>query len=303
MSHAKWQGNRLPAGSPAHRGSRRWGPGTYRGAMRVHVVQVAYGDDEPMAERVDRVAALVAEQAGADLVVLPELWGARGFGYRNWTELAEPVDGATFGAIGEAARKIGATVHAGSIVETVGPDAPAEARGPQGRGLWNTSAVFGPDGTRVATYRKIHRFGFGTGEPVLMEAGTEIATFRVPVAGDTLFGLSTCYDVRFPELYRRQLDAGCEVFVIPAAWPLARVEHWRTLGRARAIENQCVVIQCNTGGTHADVPMGGSSQVVTAAGEVLGETGTGEEVLVVDVDLDATRAWREQFPVLADRRL
>jgi predicted amidohydrolase len=271
--------------------------------MRVHLVQVAYGDDEPVAERIERVADLVTQQSGADLVVLPELWAPGGFAYRTWPEHAEPLDGPTFTSIGAAARKIGATVHAGSIVETAPADAPASVRGAQGRGRWNTSAVFGPDGERVGLYRKIHRFGFGTGEPVLIEAGTEIETFRVAVAADVLFGLSTCYDVRFPELYRRQLDAGVQVFVIPAAWPLARVEHWRTLGRARAIENQCVVIQCNTGGTHAGVPMGGSSQVITAAGEVLAETGTGEEVLVVEVDLAATHQWREQFPVLADRRL
>jgi predicted amidohydrolase len=93
------------------------------------------------------------------------------------------------------------------------------------------------------------------------------------------------------------------LFVIPAAWPARRVEHWTLLGRARAIENQCVVIQCNTGGTHAGVVMGGHSQVVSATGEVLAEAGEGEETLVVDLDLDEIAAWRKVFPVLADRRL
>ena len=90
-------------------------------------------------------------------------------------------------------------------------------------------------------------------------------------------GLSTCYDLRFPELYRQQVEAGAELFVVPAAWPAARVGHWTLLGRARAIENQCVVVQCNTAGTHAGYPMGGHSQVVTASGEVLAEADAAAE--------------------------
>ena len=79
-------------------------------------------------------------------------------------------------------------------------------------------------------------------------------------------GLSTCYDLRFPELYRQQLDAGAEVFVVPAAWPAARVAHWTLLGRARAVEDQAFVVQCNTAGTHAGTEMGGRSQVVAPDG-------------------------------------
>src|SRR5206468_12788931 len=105
------------------------------------------------------------------------------------------------------------------------------------------------------------------------------------------------------ELFRLLLDGGADVVVIPAAWPAARVEAWTLLGRARAIEDQVVVVQCNTGGAHSGVTMGGRSQVVDAAGTVLAQAGDGEEVLTVDVDLDATDALRKSFPVLADRRL
>jgi predicted amidohydrolase len=274
--------------------------------MRVHVLQVAYGDDEPTADRVARVADLVRAQRGADLVVLPELWAAGGFSYRGWSERAEGLDGPTVTAVAAAARDIGAVVHAGSIVETAPSDAPADARGETGRGLWNTSVVVGPDGAVLATYRKIHRFGFGEGEPLLMEAGEDVVTFGWPAGGaaaGTTVGLATCYDLRFPELFRRLLDAGARLVLVPAAWPLPRVEAWTLLGRARAVENQYVVVQCNTGGTHAGIPMGGGSQVVTADGRVLAEAGEGEEVLVVDLDLAEVDAWRERFPVLADRRL
>jgi predicted amidohydrolase len=266
--------------------------------MRVAVVQVAYGDDEPMEARVSRVADLVRAQAGHDLVVLPELWAPGGFSYREWADRAQPVDGSIGAAMSAAARDAGVLLHAGSIVERPG----SGEVGPDGHGLWNTSLVYGPDGTLLAAYRKIHRFGFGSGEPKLMDAGEDIVLVDLP-GGVGKAGLSTCYDLRFPELYRRQLDAGATAFIIPAAWPAARVRHWTLLAHARAIEEQCVVIACNTAGTHAGTQMGGHSQVVTATGEALAMAGTAEEVLSVDVDMDAVTTWREQFPVLRDRRL
>jgi predicted amidohydrolase len=272
--------------------------------MRVHVLQVAYPDGEPVADRRARVAAWVAEQHDADLVVLPELWAATGFDYRQWVEHAEPVDGPTVSAIAEAARAIGSSVHAGSIMEAAPLGSTGPDLGPTGRGRWNTSVVIGPDGAVRATYRKVHRFGFADGEPALIEAGEELVTLNLPVDGGKVrLGLATCYDLRFPEQFRGLLDAGAEIFVVPAAWPAARVGHWSVLGRARAIENQCAMIQCNTAGTHAGVRMGGRSQVVSAAGEVLAEAGDGEEVLVADLDLMAIESYRTAFPVLADRRL
>jgi predicted amidohydrolase len=265
--------------------------------MRVAVVQVAYGDDEPMQDRVERVAQLVREQRGHDLVVLPELWAPGGFAYREWAERAQPVDGTIGQAMSAAARDAGVMLHAGSIVER-----PADGEsGPQGRGLWNTSLVYAADGSLAAAYRKIHRFGFGAGEPRLMDAGEEVVLVDLP--GGARAGLSTCYDLRFPELYRRQLDAGATVFIVPAAWPKARVRHWTLLAHARAVEDQCVVIACNTAGTHAGTPMGGHSQVVDAKGEALAMAGEGEQVLSVDIDLTQVTSWRERFPVLRDRRL
>jgi predicted amidohydrolase len=268
--------------------------------MRIAVVQLAYGDDESFDARVDRVSQLVADQSGHDLVVLPELWGATGFDYSRWNDEAQPLDGGWTRAMSAAARSADVTLHAGSFVERL-PEP-----GPDGNTLANTSILFASTGRVIAHYRKIHRFGFGSGEPKLMEAGTELVVVDLPLTdGATVrTGLSTCYDLRFPELYRRQLDAGAEAFVIPAAWPAARVEHWRMLGRARAVENQSVVVQCNTAGTHIGHEMGGFSQVVAATGEVLAEASADtEEVLSVEVDLDTTARYRRDFPVLGDRRL
>jgi len=201
-----------------------------------------------------------------------------------------------------AAREAGVMLHAGSIVER-GADG---ARGAEGRDLWNTSLVFDRSGALVATYRKIHRFGFGQGEPVLMEAGDALSLVDVPDSsgkGPVRAALSTCYDLRFPELYRAQLDAGATLFVIPAAWPAARVRHWTLLAHARAIEDQCVVVACNTAGTNAGHEMAGHSQVVLPTGEVAAMAGSGEQVLSVEVDMSTVESCRESFPVLRDRRL
>lgn len=284
--------------------------------MRIALVQVAYDDDEILDARVERVSDLVRSLASADvggmpsgrrtqgadgapdLVVLPELWAPTGFDYRRWEDAAEPLDGPWVHAMTALAAETGVTLHAGSFVERL-PEP-----GTDGRTLANTSLLVTADGKRTA-YRKIHRFGFGSGEPKLLEAGTEIVTAEVP-SGDgepVTVGLSTCYDLRFPELYRRQVDAGAQVFLVPAAWPAARVGHWTLLGRARAVEDQAFVVQCNTAGTHARTEMGGHSQVVAPTGEVLAEAGSDEDVLVVDIEPGLVAGTRAGFPVLGDRRL
>lgn len=263
--------------------------------MRVHAIQLGYDDLEPIDKRVQRAAALVRAQVGADLVVLPELWAPTGFDYHRWNDAAEPLDGPTFSAIADATRDLGAIVHAGSIIERAGDGS-----------LYNTSVLLDRDGARIARYRKIHRFGFGSGEPKLLEPGQEIVT--TPVFGDdpdspVTIGLATCYDLRFPEQFRLLLDAGAELVIVPAAWPQPRVGAWSLLGRARALENQTFLVQVNTAGTHAGTVMGGRSQIVDPMGEVLAEAGPDEQVLTADLDLSSLAEIRERFPVLADRRL
>lgn len=272
--------------------------------MRVAVIQMGYGEgaEEPVADRAERAAGLVREHgAGHDLVVLPELWSAGGFAAREWEERSQALDGAlppALAPLAAAVRETGAVLHTGSVVER------SPSPGEEGRHLWNTSVVLGPGGDVVATYRKIHRFGFGGGEPVLMEAGADVVVTDLPAPADALtVGLSTCYDLRFPELYRLQVDLGAELFVVPAAWPAPRVEAWRLLLRARAVENQCFVVACNTAGEHAGVVMGGRSAVVDPWGAVLAEAGTGQEVLSVELDTAQVATARRDFPVLADRRL
>ncbi|WGW11971.1 nitrilase-related carbon-nitrogen hydrolase [Saxibacter everestensis] len=279
--------------------------------MRVHSIQLGYGDDESMPDRIARAAALVRQQAGADLIVLPELWAPGGFSYRSWLERAQTTAGEIVAAIAESARAVGAYVHAGSIIEY-----PEDAESPNGypsdgqpvpdgeRRLWNTSILLDPSGKVVARYRKIHRFGFGAGEPKLLDAGTDIVTVPIAVDGrEVMLGLATCYDLRFPELFRALLDKGAEVVIIPAAWPAARVDHWSLLARARAIEDFVAVVAVNTAGTHSGVEMGGHSVTVAADGTILAEAGPDEAILEASIDIAAIHARRENFPALSDRRL
>ncbi|HSA52925.1 MAG TPA: nitrilase-related carbon-nitrogen hydrolase, partial [Yinghuangia sp.] len=202
----------------------------------------------PAADRVAEAARLVRGCAGDHLVVLPELWAAGGWDYSGWEAGAEPLDGPTARAMADAARDAGVWLHAGSIVER-------DADGAR----YNTSLMFGPDGGLRTTYRKVHRFGFDSGEAAIMGPGDGPVVLATPFG---TLGFATCYDLRFPEMFRLLLDAGAEVLVVPAAWPARRVEHWRLLARARAVENQVFVLACNTAGTQAGIAQGGHSMVV-----------------------------------------
>lgn len=257
--------------------------------MRASLLQIAVNEDESAEVRRVRAAALVRDQAGADLVVLPELWTTGAFAFEEFGSQAEPLEGPTYEAMAKAASDAGVWLHAGSVPE----------RGSDGQ-LYNTSLVISPSGDLAASYRKIHRFGFDKGEAVLMGAGRGPVTVRLP---ETTLGVATCYDLRFPELFRSLVDAGAETLVVPAGWPERRRSHWTLLAQARAVENQAFVLACGTAGTHAGVPQAGHSIVVDPWGEVLAEADADEEVLTVEFDPAKVARTREQFPALKDRVL
>lgn len=271
--------------------------------VRATLVQIDVDTAETVADRRERAAALVRAQAGADLVVLPELWPVGAFAADSFAAEAEAVEGGpTAAAMSAAARDAGVWLHAGSIVERApGAASAAAAAGATAVGaLYNTSLLFAPDGGLRATYRKIHRFGFDRGEATLMVAGDTVVTAELP---RTVLGLATCYDLRFPELFRLLVDAGAQVLVLPAGWPARRLAHWRVLVRARAVESQAYVLACGTAGTHAGVEQAGHSMVVDPWGEVLAEAGPGEQTLTVELDPARVTATRADFPVLRDRVL
>jgi len=156
-----------------------------------------------------------------------------------------------------------------------------------------------PDGSIIAQYAKRHLFGFTGGETRVLTAGDDLVTVDLPWFR---VGLSICYDVRFPEMYRALLDLGSEVFLIPSAWPERRIAHWSLLIRARAVENQAFVVACNGVGKQDEVDLGGYSAIVDPWGMVLAEGGSDEEVLIAEIDSRLVAKTRQDFPVLKDRR-
>jgi predicted amidohydrolase len=278
-------------------------------SVRVGLLQLRIDAAESVIDRIERVIALTQSCAlgrfdgvevmssegmdaarRPDVLVLPELWTVGAFNAEAMLANPEVVDGRLVARLQDVAREAGIWIHAGSIPERAADGA-----------RFNTAVLISPDGAVDATYRKVHLFGFDEGEAVLLESGADLVVRPTPLG---VTGLATCYDLRFPELFRGLLDAGAETFVVASGWPLARIEHWRVLLRARAIEDQAWVAACNQVGTHAGVVLGGRSAVVDPSGEVVVEGPTDRECLVLaDVDPSAAARTRMGFPVLRDRRL
>jgi deaminated glutathione amidase len=241
--------------------------------------------------------ALVREavSAGADLVALPELWSCHGLD-EVYRENAEPVPGPTTEFLADLARELGVYVLGGSILEG---DPGAER-------LSNTSTFFDPSGEMTAVYRKIHLFDVKVSGKEYLESaniapGDEIVTAK---AGAATVGLSVCYDVRFPELYRLLALRGAEILAVPAAFTLQTgKDHWEILLRARAVENQTFVIAPAQWGRKADGRWTyGRSMIVDPWGTVLATCPDRDGYALATLDLDYLDRFRTEFPAFANRR-
>lgn len=259
-------------------------------AIDVALIQLDCSSAEPVYERVPRALHLVREAAKtAELVVLPELWHVGAFDVDAAREHAQPINGALVTDLAALAGSLGIWLHGGSIAEI-----DADGR------HYNTSLLFAPDGVLVASYRKIHLFGFQGGETVLMSAGDELVVVDTPI-GPT--GLATCYDLRFPELYRALTAGGATAMLICSGWPKARIGHWDVLTQARAIENQAWVLACNQVGQQPGIVLGGHSRVVSPQGEIVAQAQDREQILHAAIDPGLADQWRADFPVLQDIKL
>jgi deaminated glutathione amidase len=247
-------------------------------------------------ETVDRLTR-EASALGAELVVLPEKWAALGTAEQT-AAAAEPLAGPALGWARATARELGIDLVAGSI---------AEAGAAGGRGH-NTSVHFGPDGSQRAVYRKIHLFDVEVGGRTYRESEHEAPGEEVVLSATARgveMGLTVCYDLRFPELYRELAVRGARILVVPAAFTLTTTrEHWEVLLRARAIEDQCFVIAPNQIGEHAPgIRSGGRSMIVDPWGLVLAQAPDKECVITAEIDLDRLEQVRRDVPSLASRRL
>ena len=265
--------------------------------MRVAAVQLnSSADQEANLATADRLTRTAAAD-GAALIVLPEKWTAMGAD-ADQRAAAQPLDGPAISWARATARELGVEIVAGSILELVAGQ----------EKLANTSVHVGADGEIKATYRKVHMFDVEVGgrvyrESELEQPGEEIVLSRTDDGVE--LGLSVCYDLRFPELYRILAVRGARIISIPAAFTLPTTrDHWETLVRARAIEDQAFVIAANQTGEHpGGHHSGGRSMIVDPWGAVLAQAGEdGEAALVAELDLERQREIRTTLPSLANRR-
>lgn len=254
-------------------------------------------DTSTNVERAHQLVSVAAGE-GATYVQLPELFNYLGppEGYRA---AAESIPGPTTEHFGKLAHELGVTLHLGSMLET----------SPDSERSFNTSVVLDPDGEIVATYRKIHLFDIDVpGEIVFNESASIAAGDEVVVLGDGIFalGLTICFDVRFPELFRALALRGATLLAIPSAFnAVTGAAHWDVLVRARAIENHAFVVAAAQAGTTAGgIATYGHSLIVGPWGETLAESeADGEDVLVKTLDLDWVETRRSQIDVLGRSRL
>jgi omega-amidase len=233
-----------------------------------------------------QTCALIEEAArrGSDLIVLPELWDTS-YALDRAAALGSTVGEGRFVEVAKLARTHGLHV-AGSMLEW------------NGNAAANCMAWFTPEGEVAGVYRKLHLFRLMDEEKYLV-AGDKPILLDLPW-GKT--GLAICYDLRFPELFRRYALEGAALIVIPAQWPQPRIGHWRTLLRARAIENQMFVATCNRVGQEGDTTFSGMSVLLDPWGAAIVEGGEAPVLLTAEIDLSQVELVRRHIPVFKDRR-
>jgi deaminated glutathione amidase len=265
-------------------------------AITVAAVQLVLGEDrDALLEKTAHYIG-VAASTGARLVVLPERFAQ----WESDQQAAESAEGASRRLAdwlsGEASR-FGIYLVGGSIIERA-----------SGSGLpFNTCLLFGPDGAMTGAYRKIHLFdaivdGVTHGESNTITAGNETVCVDTTIGA---VGLSICYDVRFPELYRALVDKGAEILTVPAGFTrVTGMAHWEVLIRARAIENQCYVVAAGMSGrTSPSRDFFGHSMIVDPWGTVIAQLDEGDGVVTAQIDLETVQQVRAKLPALNNRRL
>ena len=265
--------------------------------VRVAAVQLSSGADSQ--SNVESAITMVHEAAdqGATYVQLPEYFNYLGPA-QGFESVAETVPGPTTDRMGEVARSLGVTVHLGSLLE----------RTPDPRKAFNTSVVIDRTGAIVATYRKAHLFDVDVPgaivhrESDVIAPGDELAVAQLP---GWRLGLSICFDVRFPEMYRELVASGAQVLAIPAAFNASTGRaHWDVIVRSRAIENHAyVVAAAQVGSTPEGIDTYGHSLIVDPWGVVIAEAlSHGPEVLLAELDMDEVARRRAQIAVMDFRR-
>jgi predicted amidohydrolase len=253
--------------------------------MRIASVQLKV-IEESKEKALEHASEMLLRCRGADLILLPELWNIGFMGFDRYQREAETREGPTLTLLRSLARELSCHLHTGSFVEK------------EADRLYNSSFLLNAEGEILGSYRKIHLFTHQSREAEILSRGLSLAVIPT-VFGNV--GLATCYDLRFPEFFRKALDQGAEFFLVSAAWPDSRLEHWLLFNRARALENLAYLISSNCTGIQQGTVFAGHSLAVGPMGEVIAEGGKEESIVWADVDRNAVLRAREEFPVLRDR--
>ncbi|OPX40129.1 MAG: carbon-nitrogen hydrolase [Desulfobacteraceae bacterium 4484_190.1] len=254
--------------------------------MLLASIQMAVVEDDKAAT-IEKAVGWIREAKDADLIILPELWNIGFMSFERYVSEAEDKDGPTLSTFRTLARELKVYLHTGSFVEE------------DGGKYYNSSYLLSPRGEILVNYRKVHLFGFNSRETQILTHGNRMVVAETEVG---TFGLATCYDLRFPELFRRMVEKGAEVFLVCSAWPYPRLEHWILLNRVRALENQCFLVSSNSVGLNRGSQFVGHSMMVDPWGIILASGGDDEAIVRSEIDLDGVRSARERFPALADRQ-
>ena len=267
--------------------------------MQLTAVQLEQEAGDVAGNRTRAVAAIEQAAAnGADLVALPELWNVGYFAFDSYAREAEGIDGPTLSELSALADRLDIGLLAGTVVEDLAASAAAGVEVPDD-GLANTAVFFDRDGRRRGIYRKRHLFGYGSAETRLLTPGERLPT--VEFEGFTV-GFTTCYDLRFPELYRELAEKGSTLVLVPSAWPYPRVEHWQVLSRARAIENLTYFATVNGAADFEEATLLGRSTIHDPWGTVLASAGDEPTLVSAEITPERVTDIRDEFPAWQDRR-
>jgi predicted amidohydrolase len=252
-------------------------------AISLAQMNIALGDVRKNVAQMEKWA-LEASRRSSHMLVLPELWSTGG-AWEQSRELASALNSGIFNEMSAAAGQ-NKMCLVGSVLERRGNEAA------------NSAAFFAPNGRMLGIYRKLHLFR-PMSEDKWLQPGASALALDLPW-GNT--GLAICYDLRFPEMFRKYAVDGARMIVVPSMWPIQRVEHWRTLVIARAIENQCYIVACNAVGQTGDTNFAGHSMIVDPWGKIVVEGGETPQLLTAEIEMDLVETVRNMIPILSDRR-
>lgn len=245
---------------------------------------IAFGNPEANKEKICELIK-EASKENPDIIVLPELWST-GYDLERLDKIADAGAFVTTKLLKSIAKEQNVHIVGGSIAKKTN------------KGIYNTMLTVDKNGQVVGEYSKLHLFRL-MDEHLFLQPGKTDGLFELD--GETCAGL-ICYDIRFPEWIRTHTTKNAKAIFIVAEWPLARVDHWRTLLIARAIENQCYVIACNRSGADPKNVFAGHSMIIDPWGDILAEAGEEASTITATIDLTKVDEVRKRIPIFEDRR-